>query len=119
MWENEKNSKLEIKKWVYKACFAENILVILKVGYMASTYLKVCLVPNSREFKISSFNWNNELKVYVKSKPKNFEANEELKREFEKIFQTEVEIIKGKTNKHKLIKINKPEKEVLSQINHL
>ncbi len=83
---------------------------------MSSTYIKVCIVPNAKEFKIESFNWNKELKIYVKSKAENFSANNELLKELKKLLKTEIEIVKGKTSKHKLLRIDEPEKIVLEKL---
>ena len=78
-----------------------------------TVYLKVCVIPNSKEFRILNFNqWNNELKIYIKAKAEKNLANKELLKQFKKIFKAEIEITKGKKSKHKLVKINKPEKEI-------
>jgi len=64
--------------------------------------VEILVFPNSKNQKIIE---GNPLKVYLKSPPRNNEANKELIYLLEKYFGRKVKIIKGFKNRKKLIKI--------------
>lgn len=60
---------------------------------------------NAKEQKIEKMN-DDEYKVYVKSPPKEGEANQELIKLLEKHFKQDVRIIRGLKNKKKVIELS-------------
>lgn len=64
--------------------------------------VEVSVKPNSPKFKVEN---KGKIIVYCKSKPEDNKANIEIKKELEKLFKTEVKIIKGLKSKRKTILI--------------
>tara|TARA_Y100000310_G_C20695153_1_gene825162 strand:+ start:2932 stop:3174 length:243 start_codon:yes stop_codon:yes gene_type:complete len=48
---------------------------------------------------------NNQLKLYLKAQPEKGKANDALTKFFKKKYKLQVEVIKGKTAKNKILKI--------------
>ena len=66
--------------------------------------LELEIVPNSKQFSILGFSpWTNALKIKVKEKPLKGQANKELERELEKLFQAKTQIISGNKSRKKKI----------------
>ena len=81
-------------------------MVILKPGERekdveGGVIIKIKVKPNSGRFRF--YVKNDEYVVEVKSKPQQGKANEEILREFKKIFKTNVQILYGKVDKTKVM----------------
>lgn len=73
-------------------------------------YVRVKVRPKSRENKIVEVMEDGTLKVRIKAAPEKGKANKELIKVLAKKYsvkKSEVEIVSGKTDQIKLIKINK------------
>ena len=71
--------------------------------------IEVVVKPNSPKFRIEK---KDKIAVYCKSKPEDNKANLEIVKELQRLFKTEVQIIKGLKSKKKTILIHglSPEK---------
>ena len=64
--------------------------------------LPVRVAPGCKEFAVSGFDeWTGSLKVRLLEKPEKGKANKELLENFEKIFNTHVEIAAGEKQREK------------------
>ena len=66
------------------------------------TLLFVYVQPKAKKNEIEGIDeWRGRLKVKVKAPPVGGKANKELLRFFSKLFDTEVEIVRGETSREK------------------
>lgn len=63
--------------------------------------LNLEVIPNSKEFSIGENPWTKALRVKLKQKALKGQANKELIKKLEKLFQTKVKIITEKKVKRK------------------
>lgn len=70
-------------------------------------YVKIKVVPNAEKTEIIEKMENNSYKMRVNAAPEKNKANQAIIRFFKKIFSLNAEIISGKTDKIKLIKLEK------------
>lgn len=79
--------------------------------------LKIDVSPNSRNFEVLGANeWNNTLKVKVKSPPEKGKANAELAMELSKKFSAKAEILSGEHCGKKTILLRGNPKEISKKI---
>ena len=68
------------------------------------TEIELEVIPNSKEFNIIGFNqWTNALKIKVQGKAIKGQANKELVKKLEKIFQSKVQLIIGEKSREKKV----------------
>ncbi len=74
--------------------------------------------PNSKKFEISNFNdWRNRIEVRIKQIPQKGKANKEICKEFSKIFNCDVAILKGEKSSQKTIIFkNSSKKDILDKL---
>lgn len=65
--------------------------------------IKIKLHPNSSQEKIKELEKNKEYEVWIKEKPIDGKANEELVKVLKKYFKKNVEIISGFTSRKKIV----------------
>ena len=81
------------------------------------TEIDLEVVPNSKEFTIVGFNkWTNALKIKVQGKAIKGQANKELVKKLEKIFQSKVQLIIGEKSRKKKVLVKGLSKEQLLKI---
>lgn len=68
--------------------------------------ISIKLHPNSSQEKIKEITKDKEYEVWIKEKPINGKANEELVRVLKKYFKKQVEIISGFTSRKKIVEID-------------
>lgn len=85
--------------------------MLLKV----SDILKIKVIPNSQHFAICGFNsWDESFRVKVQSQATKGKANKELLEKLRKLLGCKIEIVQGKSNREKLLKVKgKSPEEVL------
>lgn len=77
-----------------------------------SYILKIKVIPNSKEFKVyEQSSWNESLTIRLQSKAIKGQANQELVKKLTELLGSEVEIVKGKTSREKLVKVKGMTKE--------
>jgi len=77
------------------------------------TLLKVHAKPGSKEFAVGGFDeWTSALEVRLCEKPEKGKANNQLKKELEKIFQTRVKIVSGQKSRQKTLLVFAPKAQV-------
>ena len=74
------------------------------------------VIPNSKEFSIGENPWTKGLRVKLKQKALKGQANKELIKKLEKLFQTKVKIITGKKSKKKKILLENISKEKITKL---
>ncbi len=69
------------------------------------------IIPNSKEFRLIGFDsWSKRVRLKIKNPAIKGKANKEIIEKLKKLFNADVEIIKGHLSNQKEIKINaKPE----------
>lgn len=78
--------------------------------------VKLEVIPGSKHFKLSGINeWNNHLKIKVKSKPENGNANKEIVKEFSK-FCSRAKIVAGEKSRKKRILLEGNPKEIAEKL---
>jgi len=93
----------------------EKILVETKQG----TLLKVHAKPDSKNFALGLDEWKGSLEVKLRAKPEKGKANKELLKKLRKIFDADIEIIKGKKSSKKTLLIDAEKKRVLKSLSSL
>jgi len=84
------------------------------------TLLPILVVPQGKEFAIIGFDeWNNSLKIRLQEKPEKGKANQELVKELRNFFSAEVEIVKGKKQRQKMLLIHADKKSVKKNLSGL
>ena len=84
------------------------------------TLLPILVVPQGKEFAIIGFDeWNNSLKIRLQEKPEKGKANQELVKELRNFFSAEVEIVKGKKQRQKMLLIHADKKSVEKNLSSL
>lgn len=85
---------------------------------MTETRLELEAVPNSKEFAILGFNeWSGALRIKLKAKAQDGQANEELLKKLKEVFNANARIVFGKTSRKKIIILeNISQQEVLQKI---
>jgi len=78
--------------------------------------LEVKVKPNNSCFRIKSI---DPVVVEIVSPPKEGKANTEIVKEFKKLFNADIKIIKGLKSKNKVVSIDLPEDEVNNKLNQL
>jgi hypothetical protein len=82
--------------------------------------LPVRVTPGCKEFAVSGFDeWTGSLKVRLREKPEKGKANKELLENFEKIFNTHVEIIAGEKQREKKLLVFAPAEKVIEHLSRL
>ena len=94
----------------------EKVLKIEETGQ--GTLLPVLVVPKGKEFAVIGFDeWNGCLKIRLREKPEKGKANQELVKELRNFFGAEIEIVKGKKQRQKMLLVRTGKKnceEILS-----
>ncbi len=84
------------------------------------TLLPILVIPQGKEFAIIGFDeWNNSLKIRLQEKPEKGKANQELVKELRNFFSAEVEIVKGKKQRQKMLLIHADKKSVKKNLSSL
>ena len=79
--------------------------------------IKIHVTVNQKEFQVLSFDpWRKSLKVQVKSKPENNQANNEIEKQLTRILKKKVKIVKGLKSKNKIIEVQDSDPEQLKKI---
>ena len=79
---------------------------------MKKTLLSIHVIPNSKNASISYDEWRKKLVVKINAPPVKNKANKALIDFLSKLFNAEVRIIKGETNKDKVVSILKDSQEI-------
>ena len=79
---------------------------------MKETLLSIHVIPNSKSASISYDEWRKKLVVKINAPPVKNKANKALIDFLSKLFNAEVRIIKGETNKNKVVSILKDSQEI-------
>lgn len=74
------------------------------------------VIPNSKEFSIGENPWTKAVRVKLKQKALKGQANKELIKKLEKLFQTKVKIITGKKSRKKKILLENISKEKIAKL---
>ena len=79
--------------------------------------LKLRVIPNSPAFKLGEFDEpKNELRVKVRSPAQKGKANKEILQELGRVFNSSVEIVKGKKSKQKIVTVDASREKVLAAL---
>ncbi|MEE9525406.1 MAG: DUF167 domain-containing protein [Candidatus Woesearchaeota archaeon] len=82
-------------------------IIINPSSYIKNNKLKILVKPSSPKNEIVSYNEEKQvLRVNIKAQPEKGKANKEVINFFSKLLKKQVTIIKGKTSKHKILKIS-------------
>ena len=82
--------------------------------------MPVLVVPQGKEFAIIGFDeWSNSLKIRLSEKPEKGKANQELVKELRNFFSAEIEIVKGKKQRQKMLLIHADKKSVEKNLSSL
>ena len=82
--------------------------------------LPVLVVPKGKEFAVIGFDeWNAALKIRLQEKPEKEKANQELVKELRNFFGAEVEIVKGKKQRQKMLLVHTGKKRVEKSLSSL
>ena len=82
--------------------------------------MPVLVVPQGKEFAIIGFDeWNDSLKIRLSEKPEKGKANQELVKELRNFFSAEIEIVKGKKQRQKMLLIHADKKSVEENLSSL
>ena len=69
--------------------------------------LPVTVVPKGMKFAVIGFDeWNGSLKIRLREKPEKGKANQELVKGLRNFFGAEVEIVKGKKQRQKMLLVH-------------
>jgi len=74
------------------------------------------VIPNSKEFSIGKNPWTKALRVKLKGKALKGQANKELIKNLEKLFQTKIKIITVEKSKKKKILLEDISKEKITKL---
>ncbi len=84
------------------------------------TLLPILVVPKGKEFAIIGFDeWNGSLKIRLQEKPEKGKANQELVKKLRNFFGAEVEIVKGKKQRKKMLLVHAGKKSVKESLSSL
>jgi len=84
------------------------------------TLMPVHAIPQGKKFAVIGFDeWTKALKVRLKAKAEKGKANQELVKELRKIFNAEVEILSGKTQRKKTLLIHASKSRVKKRLSSL
>ncbi len=82
--------------------------------------LPVMVIPKGKEFAVIGFDeWNSSLKIRLQEKPEKGKANQELLKELRNFFGAEVEIVKGKKQREKILLVHAGKKSVEESLSSL
>jgi uncharacterized protein (TIGR00251 family) len=92
--------------------------VYLSDSIQKGVNLKLKVVPNSANFEVAWFDAPHELRVRVCSPAQKQKANKEILKKLGKLFNSKVEISKGKNSAKKTITVYTSKEKILEAIVH-
>jgi len=88
----------------------------LRDNIQKGVILKLKVVPNSANFEVAWFDAPHELRIKVCSPAQKQKANKEILKKLGKLFNSQVEILKGKNSTKKTITVHASKGKILEAV---